>query len=170
MPPDARRRRRWLPILAGVGILLAFIVVGVIFVVAAFVRDRVDIETTSDTVATSEFDRVKSQFPGRTPLLELTPGGRPRYTEPRTIQPPATGHLETLHVLAWDPDERKLARFSLPFWLLRMKSTPIELGAYASGLDDEGVQLRPEDIEKYGPGIVLDHTTTSGERVLFWAQ
>ncbi|MCA1584816.1 MAG: hypothetical protein LC791_08610 [Acidobacteria bacterium] len=77
---------------------------------------------------------------------------------------------DTLHVLAWDPDEERLARISLPFWLLRMKSTPIELAAYASGLDDEGVELSAEDIEKYGPGIVLDHTTSSGERVLFWAQ
>jgi hypothetical protein len=37
-------------------------------------------------------------------------------------------------------------------------------------MDDEGVDLRPEDIEKFGPGIVLDTTSPSGERVLVWTQ
>ena len=51
-----------------------------------------------------------------------------------------------------------------------MKSDPIQFSAYASGLDEEGVSLRPEDIEKYGPGIILDTRTRDGERVLVWAQ
>jgi hypothetical protein len=53
---------------------------------------------------------------------------------------------------------------------LRLKSDPIRLGAYARGLDDDGVTLRPEDIEKYGPGIVLDTRGDDDERVLVWVQ
>jgi hypothetical protein len=165
------RRRRWLPIVAGIGILVAFLAVGGIFAVVTLVRESVDVSAVSDGEASSQFDQVKAQFAERPPLIELTSNGQARYSEqPASVPSPSPRRLETLYVLVWDPDERHLARFSLPFWLLRMKSTPIRVGAYFSGLDDEGVQLRVEDIDRYGPGIVLDHTTTDGERVLFWAQ
>ena len=41
--------------------------------------------------------------------------------------------------------------FALPFWLLRMKPGPILFSSYASGFDDAGVSIRPEDIERPGP-------------------
>lgn len=169
MPPDARPRRRWVPIVAGVGILLAFLAVGAIVAVVVVVRQALDVQTLGETDATAEFEKIRAQFPNGAPLLELAEGGQPRYTSDRNASSSA-GSVETLHLLAWDPDERRLARFSLPFWFLRMKSGPIALGAYTTGLDDHEVDLRPEEIEKHGPGIILDHTTASGERVLFWAQ
>ena len=66
--------------------------------------------------------------------------------------------------------KRKSCALRLPFWLLRLKSDPIRFSAYASGFDDEASTCRPEDIEKYGPGIILDGTSPEGERVLLWAQ
>ena len=55
-------------------------------------------------------------------------------------------------------DEGNSVTFSLPFWLLRMKSGPIRLSAYQQGWDDRGVSFRVEDIEKHGPGIIVDVT------------
>ncbi len=60
--------------------------------------------------------------------------------------------------------------FSLPFWLLRMKSGPIRISAYQQGWDDRGVSFRVEDIEKHGPGIIVDVTEPNQGRVLIWAQ
>jgi hypothetical protein len=77
--------------------------------------------------------------------------------------------LDALHIMVWDPGDGRLARFRLPFWLLRMKSDPIRLSAYTTGMDDR-VDLRPEDIERYGPGILLDTGTETGERVLLWTE
>ncbi len=165
-----RPRRRWLPIVAGIGVLLLFLAVGAIFAVVTLVRESLDIQAASGENATVEFDKVRAQFGQRAPLLEVAESGRPRYSAERVGSAEPGRQLETLHVLAWDPDEGRLARFRLPFWFLRLKSTPIEFSAYASGLDDEGVSLRAEDIEKYGPGVILDYSTPSGERVLFWAQ
>ena len=59
---------------------------------------------------------------------------------------------------------------SIPFWVLRLKTTPIQFSSYASGFDENGVKLRPEDIERHGAGIILDTNTPKGERVLLWAQ
>jgi hypothetical protein len=138
--------------------------------VVTLVRESVDVETATGDNATVEFDRVRARFGERPPLLEMAEGGRPHYSAERTASSTPVKPIETLHVLAWDPDEGKLARFRMPFWFVRLKTTPIEFGAYASGLDDEGVKLRVEDIEKYGPGIILDYSTSSAERVLIWAQ
>jgi hypothetical protein len=165
----AKSQRRWPHIVAGLAILVAFLAVGGIFAVVTWVRESVDITETTGEDATGAFDKVRAQFGGRMPLLEVTDRGKPRYAA-QTVDEVPGRKLETLHVLAWDPDEGKLARVSLPFWFLRLKSSPIEFSAHASGLDDEGVSLRAEDIEKYGPGVILDHSTPSGERVLLWAQ
>lgn len=164
------RRRRWLPILAGIAILLCFIVIGGIIAMVTIVRHTVNVQAVEGTDAESEFAKVRAQFPDRAPLLEVRPGGHPRFVVHRAAPGSQPGRIDTLHLLAWDPDDQKLARVSLPFWFLRLKSTPIELSSYTSGLDEDGVKFSAEDVEQHGPGIILDHTNSSGERVLFWAQ
>ena len=118
----------------------------------------------------TEFDAVRQKFGGREPLLEMH-DGVPRFTKARD-QPSVNGATpsEPSTSSSGIPTKRRLARIALPFWLLRMKSDPIRFSTYASGLDDEGVDLRPEDIEKYGAGMILDTRTSAGERVLLWAQ
>jgi hypothetical protein len=161
-------KRRWPLILFGVAILIVFLGIGVVIASIAWFQQNVHTEASTDRDAATEFDAVREKFAGREPLLEMH-DGVPRYTKAREASPSPTS-LTTLSILVWDPDEERLARIALPFWLLRMKSDPIEFGAYASGLDDEGVNVRPDDIEKYGPGIILDTVSPSGERVLLWAQ
>jgi hypothetical protein len=73
-------------------------------------------------------------------------------------------------VMAWDDEEGQLVAFSLPFWLLRMKSGPIRLSAYSQGWDDRGVSFRIEDLERHGPGLVLDVQERREGRVLIWAE
>jgi len=80
--------------------------------------------------------------------------------------------VEALHIIVWDPDERKVIKLNMPFWLLRMtKGQPIKLSS-----DDEfggepmKLKITAEDIERRGPGLILDHREASGERVLVWAQ
>jgi len=88
----------------------------------------------------------------------------------RASQTPAQTSLTTLHVLAFDQDEGQTVSFSLPFWVLRMKSGPIRISAYHQGWDDRGVSFRIEDIEKHGPGIIVDAMERSEGRVLIWAE
>jgi hypothetical protein len=162
-------RRRWVLIAFGVAVMLVFIGIGAIIAVTAWFQQNLHVETRTERDAHTEFEAVRQKFGSRAPLLEIR-DGRPHYTGQRDQTPSSTTKLETLHVLVWDPEDERLARVALPFWVLRMKSDPIEFSAYASGMDDEDVDLRPEDIEKYGPGIVLDTTSPNGERVLLWAQ
>jgi len=79
--------------------------------------------------------------------------------------------VEALHIIVWDPDEQKVVKLNMPFWLLRMtKGQPIKV----SGHDDSGepmkLKVTVEDLERRGPGLILDHKEATGERVLVWAQ
>lgn len=164
------KRRNWPWILFGVGVVIVVIGIAAIVATTAWVQQNLTVQDSTQVDAEREFETVRTRFAGRPPLLELR-NGRPVYTGGK---PPAAQNapapLDRLHVLVWDPNDRRLASFALPFWFLRLKSGPIEFSSYASGMDDDGVDLRPEDIEKFGPGIVLDTTSPSGERVLVWTQ
>lgn len=162
-------RRRWVLIAFGVAVLVVFIGIGVMIGVAAWFQQNMQIDSRSAEQADAEFAEISRQFSNRQPLLEMQEG-RPAFTpEHDKPAPDPTAKIETLHMLAWNPNDGHVARFSLPFWLVRMKSEPFRFSAYASGLDDR-VDLRPSDIEKYGPGIILDAHTRSGERVMIWAR
>ena len=166
-----KKRRNWIVIAFGVAVLLVFTGIGAIIAIAAWFQQNVTVEQSSGPDAHGEFDVVRRKFQGRAPLLEMR-DGTVNYSANRSPGGPSppSPSLERLHVLVWDPDEARLASFSIPFWILRLKSTAIQLSSYASGMDDHGVDLRPDDIEKYGPGIVLETTSRSGDRVLVWAQ
>jgi hypothetical protein len=164
------KRRTWLWIIFGVCFLVILVGIGVIVGTTAWVQQNLEVTETTEAGAEQEFEGVRARFGGRPPLLELH-DGRPAYTGGKLPEAPATAApLNYLHVLVWDPDERKLASFVIPFWLLRLKTGPIEFSSYASGFDDNGVDLKIEDLEKLGPAIVFDTTSRDGERILVWTQ
>ena len=160
---------RWAQILIGVAIVMVFLAIGAVIVGVSWVREHVDIATSSETDAVRAFDDIHAKFPGQQPLLELR-NGRPHYIEDRASQDAPRSALTTMHVLAWDADEEHLAKVDVPWWLLRWKSGTISFGSYASGIDDAGVKLRPEDIERHGRGILLDFTQPREGRVLVWVE
>jgi hypothetical protein len=163
------RRRRWPFVVLGIAIVLVFVGIGAVIATVAWFQENMEVASSTARDAEAEFETVRQKFAGREPLLELH-DGMPRFTKARGSTASASGSLATLNVMVWDPDEEKIFRIGLPFWLLRLKADPIRFSAYASGFDDEAVALRPEDIEKYGAGIILDGTSREGERILLWAQ
>ena len=163
------RKRRWIPIV--LGILFVFVVLaigGVIFMVA-FVQNNMSITEMSATSADDEFGKVRARFAGQQPLIQLV-DGRPEYVAERAGASSSSAPLKTMHVMAWDDDEQKLVSFSLPFWLLRLKSGPIQLSAYSQGWDDRGVSFRIEDLEKHGPGLLMDVNERPDGRVIIWVE
>ena len=163
------KRRNWLLIIFGVCVVLVFIGIGAIIATTAWVQQNLTVTETTEGSAQEEFATVRARYASRPPLLEYH-DGRPVYTGNRSSSQPAGGRLQNLHVLVWDSEDGKLASLAIPFWLLRLKSGPIEFSSYAAGWDDAGVNVSPEDIEKHGPGIIIDTTAPGGDRVLLWAQ
>lgn len=168
--PKPKRKLTWLWIILGVLFVLFVAGVSAVFIAASYFRQNVQIaRDISDADANREFDAALAKFPGQQPLIRLV-DGQPQFVADRANPSPSAKPLTTMHVLAFDEDEGGLARISLPFWLLRMKSGPIELSQYSRGWDDERVKFRIEDLEKAGPGIVMDVTRPRDGRVLVWVE
>jgi hypothetical protein len=161
---------RWAQVLIGVAIVAVFLGIGAIIAVTAWFSQNLVVNSSNSQQADGEFEKVRERFKGQPPLLEMQDGVA-RYVAARTESSSSEPRqLTTLHILAWDADDERLATVSVPWWILRLKSGPIRFSAYASGFDDGGVKLTPEDIEKHGPGIILDTTGRHGERVILWAE
>ena len=166
-PPP--KKRTWVWIVLGVLFVLFVVAMGGIIFSVSFLRQSMTITDVSPSSADEQFEAVRAKFGGQKPLIQMV-DGRPQYVGDRTNAPPSTTPLKTMHVMAWDDEEGKLATFSLPFWLLRLKSGPIQLSAYSQGWDDRGVSFRVEDLEKHGPGLLMDLTERDEGRVLIWVE
>lgn len=165
-----KKKRKWIPIVLGILFVLLVLAAGGIIFVVAFFQQNMSIAEMSETSADEEFAKVRARFAGQQPLIQMI-DGRPQYLAERaTPSSSPAAPLKTMNVIAWDDDEGKLVRFSLPFWLLRLKSGPIQLSAYSQGWDDRGVSFRVEDLEKHGPGLLLDVNERSEGRVIIWAE
>ena len=164
-----KKRRSWLVVLVAVLVVIVCVAIGAIIAATAWVQQNLTIQESTESAARNEFEEVRKRFPGQPAVLDMVEGRSPTYNPARQKVATSTS-LERLHVLVWDPDEERLLSFSLPFWFLRLKSGPIEFSSYASGLDASRVNLRLEDIEQYGRGIVLDTTSHDGERILLWTE
>ena len=70
-----------------------------------------------------------------------------------------TKPLEALRVLAYDPDAEKLVHVSIPFWLLRLAPSGKRMSFLSDNgvdFDSDRVHLTLDDIERRGPGLILD--------------
>lgn len=162
--------RRWLPIVAGIVVLVGIVAIGVMVASVVWLRDQATVNgEVSAEHATSAFIEAAKAFPDPRPAIAFDEDGRPRLLD-HASERHNPGKVTTLRALAWDPRERALATITLPLWLLRLKSGPIRFGEYVSGLDDRGVSLTADDIAKFGPGVVFDYSTPAGRRVLLLAQ
>ena len=166
-PPP--KKRNWLAIVLGVLFLLGTITVGCVVITVSWFRQNLSVTQTAEDAAMRQFDEVRNRFPGQQPLIQLV-DDRPQFVAQPNRRADPQKPLTTLHVIAFDRDEGNLVTFSLPFWLLRMKSGPIRISAYQQGWDDRGVSFRVEDIEKHGPGIIVDATEQDEGRVIIWAE
>ena len=159
--------RRWGPILFGVGILIVFLAIGVLIFGISWMREHIVIENAAAATADESLDQIRDRFAERPPLIEVR-DGRVRRNDPPPDAKPAA--LSTLHVLAWEADEEKLARIDLPFWLVRFRGLPIDFDGGEFDIGGERVTLNAADIERYGRGIVVDLEMSSGERAVIWVE
>ena len=163
-------KRRWPLVLAGIAVVIIVVIIALAVAGSMFLRDNVQVARgTGRDSAQAAFDAAKRQFADPRPLLVLGDDRRPVFT-PGLESRRNPGTVATFHILAWDAGEDALATVTLPMWLLRLKTGPIVFGEYVSGMDADGVRLEPKDLERYGPGVVLEFEAPDGNRVLLTAQ
>lgn len=156
--------------------LVGIAVLGLIVMVAAgayFVAREIDAKPASKLSADQEFDKERARFGDQKALIEIDEDGRSISSNYDPEQPPAAIKPEVMILMVWDPEEERLVRVRLPFWLLRLGSHgeggSIRLGSGGS-ITFERLNLSITDLERLGPALIVDHATPKGERVLIWTQ
>ena len=114
------------------------------------------------------FDEARKPFQDMQPLFELDRRDVPKMTRPLESLPAGVTRPQTMYILAWDPDKERLARVSMPFWMLRLGRKKIDLTI--GGFDFQRLQLDIEQLERVGPIILFDYRPQNGQRVLVWTQ
>lgn len=162
-----RKSRKTLWIVLGI---LGFIFVCIIAFAAVglyFVSQNLNMESATVTEASRSFDEVRRRFTDQ-PIITLD--DRRRVT--LTRRPPAqqTGDKPTsMYVMAYDRDDSRIVRLTIPFWALRLGREKIRLGS-GGDLQFEQLKITAEELERYGPSLLIDHRDKDGQRVLVWTQ
>jgi hypothetical protein len=159
-----------------VWVVLAVVVIGILGVITMagvgiyFFSQHIDTRSASPMVAAKDFDEVRKRFEGQKPLIELDERGHFLRANPDRPSPDNPKAPDNLYVLAFDPDDGRIVRVTIPFWLLRLKAGGTTIDFNGNAMDLEDLKLTVEDLERFGPTLIVDHRETAGDRVLVWSQ
>lgn len=166
-------KKSWGLIILGIVIFVVIVGAGIIGTFGYIVYRQMDVQTVANQSPDAEFAKERARFAGQVPFIELPAGLEEAapivHREQMGKEPtPLTG----LRILAWGPRDRKLVRLMLPMWLLRLSGRQ---GVHLSNRDtpftaDMSLHVTADELERHGPGLILDFTTPHGERVLVWAE
>ena len=164
-------RRTWVSVLIASVIIIGVVAVAAIGGTAYFIYRHVNTEFTQSANAQRQFVDARARFAGQQPLIEMRRGDEPvLHREVVTASRP--GRIETLRVLAYDEHGGKLVNVSIPMWLLRMFPSKRMSFLSDNGIDfdSDRVHVTLEDLERRGPGLVLDQADRRGSQVLVWTE
>ena len=166
----AGKVKTWVWVIVGIAAVGVLCVIAMAAAGIYYFTQNIEARKASPTVAASEFDAVRTRFRGQKPLIELDERGHFLRSNtdrrvPENARPP-----EALYVLAFDPDDEGLVKVTIPFWLLRLKTGNSRIDFGKGDVDFEDLKISVEDLERYGPTLILDQTNRGGDRVLVWSQ
>jgi hypothetical protein len=164
------KKRTWLWILVG---LFGLAVVCLLVLAGAgvyFVSSHIQAVPSSSVKAFEQFDDVRASFKQQKPVFELDVREQPRQVRSLTDLPTASTPPEDLWILAWDPDKERLVKMSVPFWVLRLGKQKIDVFSGDRGFSMDRLQLDTAELQRVGPLLLFDYSTSDGRRVLVWTQ
>jgi hypothetical protein len=165
----ANTKKTWISILIAVIVIVVALGIALVGGSAYFISRHVRAQFVSTAGAEAQFASARQRFVGQTPLIEMRKGAEPLIHRP--AEDAHAAPIEVIHAIVYSPDSRKLVSVNLPLWLLRMAP-----GKRFSFLDDNvdfdsgRVRLTLDDVERHGPGLILDQADRYGARVLVWAE
>jgi hypothetical protein len=164
----AGKVKTWVWVVIGLVVVCFF---GVIAMAAAglwFVKSHIDIRSTTTAAVTEDFQTIRARFTNQKPLIELDERGN--FLHANVDRPSSPTRPQTLNIMAYDPDEKHVVRMDLPFWLLRLKMQGTRFDVGGNNVDLAKLRLTVEDLERFGPTLILDQKDGEGSRVLIWTQ
>lgn len=151
-------------IVVGVVICLVIVVAGsaVWFFASAY-----DAVPSDEASASREFEAVRQRLGNEPPVIAIQ--DRVAVLNRNAPEDVASRELQRVQILTWEPDEGRLSRITLPWWLIRIREGSFDVSTGPES-DITRVQVSPEDIERYGPALLIEHTEPDGSRFLVWTE
>jgi hypothetical protein len=165
-------RRTWISVLIASVIIVGILAVAVVGGTAFFFYRHINAQPASRESAEQQFAAARARFSGQRPLIEMRRDDEPIVHRELFAEAHSNAKLEALRVIAYDPDEGKLVRVSIPFWLIRLM--PGKHFSFLNGngidFDADRVRLTSRDLERLGPTLILDEQDRHGAYVIVWTE
>lgn len=168
----SENKRTWVSIVIAAVIIVGILAVSAVGGAAYFIYRHVHTQFTPMENAEEQFAAARARFAGQQPLIEIRKNDEAllhREVIPKTM--PAT-KLDTLRVLAYDTHAGKMVNVSIPMWLLRIAPSNKFSFLNDNGIDfdSDRVHITLDDLERRGPGLLLDQADRRGSQVLVWTE
>ena len=151
---------------------IAAIAVAVVLLVAGItfysLQNVTTVEEVDGETADARFVTVLEPLDSTAALLQRDAAGR-WIRSPQTNDP-TDSRLKRIGVLAYRPDSERLYRMDIPFWFYRMKGPALEFVLRDTGFDLGDLGLKPKELQRRGPGLVLDEEQQDGGRIVVWVE
>ena len=121
------------------------------------------------TDAQSAFASIRERYKGRAALVEIKSMG-PLMIDARVNRLPASAprhQVRHFHVIVWDSRGGSFVRSSVPIWWMYFSGNNL-LSQLGVPLGD--LSLTVADVERYGPGIIVDFQPPGGGHMLVWTE
>ena len=158
--------RTWVKVsLAGVGLaVLAFIAVA--GVTSYFAFRQLETRSATEPEVLREFDEIKKRFADRAALVEMTGPQADDVRINRLVHPQGL-RAKTIFVYTWNAEDGEILRTNLPLWLMRFNTLNI---ISSLGLAPEKFSITVHDVERYGPGLIVDYRRPKQHHALIWVE
>lgn len=165
-------RKTWVSVLIAAVIIVGMLAITVVGGTAFFFYRHINAQFTPRENAEQQFAEARARFEGQQPLIEIKKDDEPVVHRELVSAAHSNAKLESLRVLAYDPRARKLVRVSIPFWLIRLAPSQHFSVLNDNGIDfdSDRIRLNYQDLERLGPGLILDQTDRHGSQVLVWTE
>ena len=157
--------RTWVKATIGAAVVVIACLAALAGTAGYFVMRSLERRSATESVAQGEIDGIRGRFGTRPPLIEVVD---PRTMDVRINRVAGGGAapVSTLHVVSWKAEDNEIARTEVPLWLMRFSTLNVlsQLGVVPAK-----IRLTVQDVDRYGPGIVVDYNKPGSFRVLVWA-
>jgi len=158
--------RTWVKWTIG-GVLVALVAFSALAGLGGYYFFRhLDAGSASEADTLKQFDVIRARFGTRPPLLEII---NPQAADIRInrLEDPERRRVSTLHILTWSADDDERLQANVPLWLMRFSSVNV---LSRLGIAPSKFRLTVQDVERYGPGIVLDVRQPGRSHALVWVE
>src|SRR5262245_27484426 len=173
----ASKTPTWVGVLLGIVGFFVLAGVGLIGGGILMVRSHIHTEFAEKQTAEQEFARQRARFAGQQALIELR---KTSSDDDRMVvhHPPESAErhtdLKTIKVLVYDNRQGRLIHIDVPLWIMRMMPTSnrgtrgrqMTLRGNGVDFDFNNGDLTLDDVERHGPGLVVDGVDSRGAQIL----